>query len=126
MNSRAWVVLFLVFDWLVACVSWSLFFYFRKTRFENSPFEVDSNFIIGLILLPFLWLFIYYLQGSYYQIRRIYRLKILNLTFFGTLLGATIIFLYFFWMIKSLITECITGLLVYSSPYSLFFLLSLD
>lgn len=115
MNSRAWVVLFLVFDWLVASVSWSLFFYFRKTRFENSPFEVDSNFIIGLILLPFLWLFIYYLQGSYYQIRRIYRLKILNLTFFGTLLGATIIFFVL------LLDDKVTNYRMYYWSFSLFF-----
>ncbi len=115
MKSRAWVVLFIFFDWLVASVSWTLFFYFRKTWFENSPFEVDSNFIIGLIVLPFLWLLIYYLQGSYHQIRRIYRFKVLNLTFFGTLLGVIIIFF------TLLLDDKVTNYRMYYWSFSLFF-----
>jgi len=86
MKNRFWVILFIISDWLVASLVWGLFFYFRKTWIEQKAFEVDQNFVIGSILVPLLWLLIYYLQGSYYEVRRMYRLKILNLTFFGSLI----------------------------------------
>ena len=92
MKNRFWVILFIISDWLVASLVWGLFFYFRKTWIEEKAFEVDQNFIIGSILVPLLWLLIYYLQGSYHEVRRMYRLKILNLTFFGSLIGTVLIF----------------------------------
>ena len=92
MKNRFWVILFIISDWLVASLVWGLFFYFRKTWIEQKAFEVDQNFIIGSILVPLLWLLIYYLQGSYHEVRRMYRLKILNLTFFGSLIGTVLIF----------------------------------
>ena len=92
MNNKAWVGLFLLLDWLMSLIAWSLFFFFRKTWLENKPFEIDQNFVVGIIIVPLLWLFIYYLQGSYHEIRRIYRLKISNLTFFGTVIGSVFIF----------------------------------
>ena len=92
MKNRFWVILFIISDWLIASLVWGLFFYFRKTWIEQKAFEVDQNFVIGSILVPLLWLLIYYLQGSYHEVRRIYRLKILNLTFFGSLIGTVLIF----------------------------------
>ena len=92
MKNRFWVILFIISDWLVASLVWGLFFYFRKTWIEEKAFEVDQNFVIGSILVPLLWLLIYYLQGSYHEVRRMYRLKILNLTFFGSLIGTVLIF----------------------------------
>ena len=92
MKNRFWVILFIISDWLIASLVWGLFFYFRKTWIEEKAFEVDQNFIIGSILVPLLWLLIYYLQGSYHEVRRMYRLKILNLTFFGSLIGTVLIF----------------------------------
>jgi exopolysaccharide biosynthesis polyprenyl glycosylphosphotransferase len=92
MKNRFWVILFIISDWLVASLVWGLFFYFRKTWIEQKAFEVDQNFVIGSILVPVLWLLIYYLQGSYHEVRRMYRLKILNLTFFGSLIGTVLIF----------------------------------
>ena len=92
MKNRFWAILFIISDWLVASMVWGLFFYFRKTWIEQKAFEVDQNFVIGSILVPLLWLLIYYLQGSYHEVRRMYRLKILNLTFFGSLIGTVLIF----------------------------------
>ena len=92
MKNRLWVILFIISDWLIASLVWGLFFYFRKTWIEEKAFEVDQNFVIGSILVPLLWLLIYYLQGSYHEVRRMYRLKILNLTFFGSLIGTVLIF----------------------------------
>ena len=92
MKNRFWVILFIISDWLIASLVWGLFFYFRKTWIEEKAFEIDQNFIIGSILVPLLWLLIYYLQGSYHEVRRMYRLKILNLTFFGSLIGTVLIF----------------------------------
>jgi len=92
MKTKVWVYLFLLTDWMMATFAWSLFFFLRKTWIENKEFSVDQNFIIGIIIVPLVWLLIYYLQGSYHEIRRIYRLKILNLTFSGVLIGSVLIF----------------------------------
>ena len=92
MKARGWVILFLLTDWLSAILSWFLFFYFRKTIIENTVFKVDDNFYTGLIFIPFFWVFLYFIQGTYVEIKRLFRLKILNLTLVASLLGTFIIF----------------------------------
>lgn len=92
MKSRNWVLFFLLFDWFSALISWFLFFYFRKTLLEKTEFTIDQNFIYGIITIPFAWLILFYLQGTYFDIKRIYRLKILSLSFFASVFGAIVIF----------------------------------
>lgn len=92
MKARGWVTLFLLIDWLSALLSWSLFFYFRKTIIEKTNFKADENFYFGLLVIPFFWILIYFVQGTYVEIKRIFRLKILNLTLVSSLLGTILIF----------------------------------
>jgi exopolysaccharide biosynthesis polyprenyl glycosylphosphotransferase len=92
MKQKSWVLLFLFSDWLSAIISWILFFYFRKTYLEKVQFSIDQNFITGIICIPFAWLLLYFLQGTYIEIKRIFRLKIISLSFVAAVIGSILIF----------------------------------
>ncbi|MEJ6777757.1 MAG: sugar transferase [Crocinitomicaceae bacterium] len=114
MNSRFLTFIILVLDWLSALVAWSLFYYLRKTNIENVDFTVNSTFYIGILVVPIGWLLLYLLQGTYQDVRRLYRLKILMITFSATLFGSIAIFFLF------LLDDDING---YRQYYSSVFLL---
>ncbi|MCE2744111.1 MAG: sugar transferase [Fluviicola sp.] len=92
MNKRIIAFFLIVIDWLSAMTSWGLFYYFRKTAIENVVFRVNESFYLGLILVPILWIFLYYLQGTYHDVRRLYRMKISGLSFISAILGTMILF----------------------------------
>ncbi len=85
-------ILFILCDWITAGLSWGLFYYYRKTNIESEVFSVNETFIYGIILVPILWLVFYTLQGTYSDVRRLYRLKVLSLTAFATIFGSVILF----------------------------------
>lgn len=82
----------LLTDYLSAVLAWVLFFYFRKTYIEFSSFVRDQQFYLGVFLVPLFWLLIYSLQGTYLQVKRLYRIRIFNLTVFGTMIGSLVLF----------------------------------
>lgn len=84
--------LFILCDWMTAGLSWALFYYYRKTIIESEPFSVNDTFLYGITFVPLLWLFFYTIQGTYTDIRRLYRLKILSLTAYATIFGSVILF----------------------------------
>jgi len=92
MNARLLTFTLVLLDWLSSCVGWGLFYYFRKTRIENVEFSVNESFYLGIVFIPVVWLFLFLLQGTYHDVRRLYRLKTINLTFVGTTLGVLSIF----------------------------------
>ncbi len=89
MKDRFWIALLFSMDFITAGTSWGLFFYIRQVYIERKSFHIDHNFWLGVLLLPIFWLLFYLLQGTYHEIRRLFRLKVLTLslaaTFFGTL-----------------------------------------
>ncbi len=95
MNSRLLTFLLIFFDWAAASFAWGVFYYVRKTRIENVEFSVNESFYYGILIIPLVWLFLYMLQGTYQDVRRLHRMKILNLTFLGTVLGSVGIFFLF-------------------------------
>lgn len=86
------VLILLIADWLTAAISWSAFYYLRKTTIEHQEFHVNDTFYLGVVLVPVAWILLYYLQGTYHDIKRLYRLKLFNLTFIATIIGSTLIF----------------------------------
>ena len=93
MNKNSpWLSLFLISDYLSALFSWALFFFFRKTLIEDQAFDMDTNFWLGIGLIPLFWMALYFVQGTYIEIRRMFRLKLLNLTFSISVIGSLIIF----------------------------------
>jgi exopolysaccharide biosynthesis polyprenyl glycosylphosphotransferase len=89
---------YIVSDWLSASLSWSLFYLFRKTYIEPQKFgypihiELDVRFYLGLSLIPFFWLFLYYITGYYRDVFRKSRLSELWQTIGNTLFGVIILF----------------------------------
>ena len=92
MKNRPWIYLFLFSDYISSVLSWSLFFYLRKTWIEDESFKIDDNFWLGIFLIPVFWMILYFIQGTYLEIRRMFRLKLLNLTISGSIIGSLMIF----------------------------------
>lgn len=89
-TKRTYLLIFL--DWLTALIAWVVFFYVRKVSIEQVEFQVTDSFYRGVVLVPIGWVLLYMLQGTYIEVKRLYRMQILNLTFLGTLLGTLVLF----------------------------------
>lgn len=85
----------ILIDFLAAILSWALFFVFRKVYIEKVPLEINNTFYFGIFIIPVCWIGFYFLQGTYADVKRMFRMKILSLTFFGTMIGSTSIFFIF-------------------------------
>lgn len=95
-NRRAYPYIFS--DIVSAASAWTLLFIYRKQYLEPEkygmeiPIQVDNNFYLGLIIIPAIWVFGYFLTGSYTDIYRKHRLKELSTTLWQSIIGVTIIF----------------------------------
>ena len=87
-------------DWLLSVVSWTLFYYFRKT-YEVPNVNIwqrfglafqDRSFWFAVSLIPIGWVVLYGITGAYQSVYSKSRLKELSQTFFITLLGVTVLF----------------------------------
>ncbi|HNV81899.1 MAG: sugar transferase [Tenuifilaceae bacterium] len=98
MNKRLHTFKYILFDLLGTSVAWFLFHVYRKVVIEPkvfgefARFDVGINVILGLILLPFFWLFLFYVNGFYKDIYRRSRLKQLGASILANFFGVLIIF----------------------------------
>lgn len=92
MKNKQRTIIFILLDYSICLLSWYLFYFSRKKYIENSNFSFDLQFYKGMILVPLFWILIYLLQGTYNEIKRLYRSRIFNLTFIGNLLGSSLLF----------------------------------
>lgn len=96
---------YILCDLLAALLSWGALFTFRKLVLEPSSLSLpftpshflsllinDSNFWLGLCLIPLGWLALYTIQGTYRNVLRKARLKELLDTALATLIGSVVIF----------------------------------
>lgn len=113
MKTKLKTILLLSFDLFTAATAWLLFYIYRITEIEQAELSFKGNFFLGLIVLPVLWIFLYTIQGTYHNVLRLYRLKSLKLTFFGSLIGCLLIFFVF------LLNDFVNN---YTQLYTLFFL----
>ena len=87
-------------DWFLSAVTWTLFYYFRKTyeivdantwqRF-GVAFH-DRSFWLAMAIIPLGWVMLYGITGAYQSVYSRSRIKELSQTFFITLLGVTVLF----------------------------------
>lgn len=89
---RIFTFLLVFTDFLAASASWALFYYFRKTSIEHEVFSLNSTFWQGIGVVSALWVALYTIQGTYIDVRRLYRLKVLSYTVFATVFGSIILF----------------------------------
>ncbi|MFM1931140.1 MAG: hypothetical protein RL226_443, partial [Bacteroidota bacterium] len=98
MNRRAQVLKYLLADWFSASAAWIILYAFRKKVLESSkfgfqlPLEFDTNFFLGLLIIPLFWILLYAMGGQYNQIYRRHRLKELGQTLWTSTVGVLIIF----------------------------------
>ena len=93
--------LFVCLDFFMSAISWAVFYYLRKQLIEGDVFSYNSQFFIGVAIVPIFWLIFYLFQGTYYDVRRLYRLKVFNLTIISSFIGS--ILLFFFLLLDDLI-----------------------
>jgi polysaccharide biosynthesis protein PslA len=84
-------------DYLAAAIAWILFTIVRKELlrepfYYSNHLDLNSRFLMGVVLLPFLWLIFYFMTGSYVSMYKKSRLSEIINTFFTTLVGCTIVF----------------------------------
>lgn len=94
MKNKKRTFSFIIIDFIVCVFSWSLFYIARKSIIEHSEFKTDIQFLKGVCIIPFFWIFIYTIQGTYIDIKRLYRSKVFNQSFIGTILGSFILFFF--------------------------------
>lgn len=98
MNKSGQVAKYLVFDFLAAAISWTLFFLYRKAVIEPQRFGIDipieftSRFYLGLLVIPVVWIAGYYVTGYYKDIFHRSRLLELGQTIVTALVGVVVIF----------------------------------
>ncbi len=98
MNKSRQVARYIICDFFAAAISWVLFFIYRKAVIEPQRFGIDipieftSRFYLALLIIPALWILVYYITGFYKNIYRRSRLLEFGQTFFTSLSGVVIIF----------------------------------
>jgi exopolysaccharide biosynthesis polyprenyl glycosylphosphotransferase len=115
LNKRTFLLILL--DYIAAVLAWGTFFYFRKVSLEKVDFVANDIFYWGIFLIPLGWLLLYSLQGTYLEVKRIYRIQIFNFTFLSTLIGTTVLFFLF------LLDDKIPGYTYYYQAFIALFLI---
>ncbi len=90
------LILYRLFDWLMAGLAWLLFFAYRK-RLEQKELELidildDETLYIGLAIIPLCWIVFYSIFDKYNDIYRYSRLATLRRTFLLSIIGCLVIF----------------------------------
>jgi exopolysaccharide biosynthesis polyprenyl glycosylphosphotransferase len=120
MDKKWQVVKYLLLDFLAAAISWTAFFIYRKAVIEPQRFGIDipieftTNYYLGAILIPAMWILFYFVTGFYDNIYRRSRLLELGQTFLTSLAGVIVIFFAF------ILDDYIDS---YKNYYNLFFTL---
>jgi exopolysaccharide biosynthesis polyprenyl glycosylphosphotransferase len=81
-------------DYLTAAAAWALFFFVRKSLLHETM-DIDGTFWAGVLGIPFGWLILYALIGSYNNIYKKSRLTEFTNTFICSLIGSIILFFLF-------------------------------
>lgn len=98
MNKKKQAVIYLLFDFLAAAISWTLFYIYRKEVIEpvkfgyDIPLEFTPQYFLGLLVIPSGWLLFYFITGFYNNVYRRSRLLELGQTILTSVIGVTAIF----------------------------------
>lgn len=104
MKKTKAVILFLLGDWVFTAIAWGLFSLFRYstvTAFREFFDSITDFFLFPrtlkvFLLVPFIWLVIYYFSGFYNKPFRKTQVDILLHTLLSTAIGSLIIFFLIF------------------------------
>ena len=94
MNKQLPIRIFVLGDYVMGIVSWVLYFWLHRFLSEQD-FALDGQFLMGLIIIPLVWLVIYELAGNYKNLYYKSRANELFTTFIITLAGSVALFFIF-------------------------------
>lgn len=103
MNQKQLKTTFIISDLLAAFFAWGLFYAYRKSAIERVSFEISDHFYIGLIFVPLFWLCLYFILGTYKNLRRMYFMRALSLSLNAFLIGT--LFIFFFLILDDQISK---------------------
>jgi len=98
MNKNLQVAKYIVADLFTAALAWTIFFSYRKWVVDHEVLNnlqyvfLDRKLYLGIAVIPFFWLILYIIIGTYRKIYRKSRLKELGQTLSITFIGVTFIF----------------------------------
>ncbi len=90
--NKQYTILLLVSDFFSSCISWVLFFWFRKTYVEQSEFVMDNKFYYGIIIMPIFWFILYFGSGYYNRVLRKHIFLEISHTIMAAFVGVIILF----------------------------------
>ncbi len=123
MNKHLQTFKYVFADYLSAALAWTLFYIYRKLHIEPDKFGMlpekifDSQYIVGVLILPFGWVLTYYLTGIYKNIFRKSRINEIAHTFTTSVIGVTFIFF------AILLDDFVSSYKAYYKVYFVLFLL---
>ncbi|MBQ6084717.1 MAG: sugar transferase [Bacteroidales bacterium] len=97
-NKRRQIFRYVLWDWIASVVTWFIFFCYRKKIEAVDIFEDfsvvadDKYFWIGIVVIPFCWLFLYMMSGAYSNVYFKSRVRELGQTILTTLIGTIVLF----------------------------------
>jgi exopolysaccharide biosynthesis polyprenyl glycosylphosphotransferase len=97
MNRRPQLLKYIFSDVISALLGWIAFYLYWKHSLKIDPAgenyftTLDRQFLIGLLIVPIFWVFIYYITGYYNDVFRKSRLSEIWQTFGNVLVGSIIL-----------------------------------
>ncbi len=116
MNKRKQTILHIIIDIISLMAVWTLFFYYRDVYIEKTEVVFDLNYYKGLLFVTVFWMTFYFIQGTYRNVLRNYRLKTIFNTLIASLFGSLVIFLV-------LLLDDIENITSYKDYYKMLFML---
>jgi exopolysaccharide biosynthesis polyprenyl glycosylphosphotransferase len=98
MHKRLRTIYYLIADFLSAAAAWTIFNYYRKTEIDSlktglAPDSIfDHQFSISVLVLPCIWVLVYYLSGSYNNVLRKSRINEFVQILATSIIGVTVLF----------------------------------
>jgi exopolysaccharide biosynthesis polyprenyl glycosylphosphotransferase len=98
MSKRIRTIYYLLADYFSAALAWTIFYIYRKTQID--PLKTgdfggkifDDKFYISIAILPFIWVLVYYLSGSYNNVLRRSRINEFVQVLSTSIIGVTVLF----------------------------------
>jgi exopolysaccharide biosynthesis polyprenyl glycosylphosphotransferase len=101
MNRKLQLLKYIASDLISAVAGWSVFYIYRRSFFKlyqadiSDQVMLELQYITGLFVVPFLWLFIYYISGYYNDVFRKSRLTEIWQTIINVFIGTLILYFAF-------------------------------
>ena len=98
MSKRLRTFYYILADFLSAALAWTTLNYYRKTQVDSLrtgeiPQAIfDNQYYVSVLILPLIWVLVYYLSGSYNNVLRKSRINEFVQTLATSIIGVTVLF----------------------------------